>query len=499
MSGIKKFIEKLDMVPEGKELSLRQKITLVLWGLTVFFLPYLYVPYFIFQKLSLYPLVLIAIINIDKWWKLCWNNKFLRYTAFGIAAFIIWQIISLPFNLGLSNINFADHIKPSINEAITLVAWYIFLAAAFMFPKEKIEKTFYWCITTVFICCCAYSVIEILHFAKVQWATDFLGKSIHYLIKGVGEYFNWHPPVFWDSPRLRSVFSEPSNFAVLSTFTLLYYGCYFWLSTGWKKMSGNILLMILSFLALCGTQSASGTLALSTATLFFVILFAVFFRKFNKLKKIKGIVFSFLLIVFTFIIALNQRGGISDWKLLFDKATDGVQKQVVSEKKQVVPEKKQIVSGKKQIKFSSSSNTRLIHLKAEIKLIARKPVCGYGEYGNVMRQSLWESPEKTREVLLWCKNEDFSPPTLNKYTGIIVKYGIVGLLFFFAIFFPAIILLYQAVNSISPEKWIYPLILCIAIATILATCPINVLFYSILLTLPLRLYSIDDSAERKNQ
>ncbi|MBE6405945.1 MAG: O-antigen ligase family protein [Lentisphaerae bacterium] len=485
MDSLKKIIGWLDNVADGNDMSIRQKITIVLWGMSIVLLPFFKFPYGPFEKLALYPLIIIAFLNVDKWWNLCWNNKFLRYTAFGIAAFIIWQIISLPFNLGLSNINFADHIKPSINEAITLWAWYIFLAAAFMFPKEKIAKTFYWCITTAFICCCAYSVIEILHFAKVQWATDFLGKSIYYLIKGVGEYFNWHPPVFWDSPRLRSVFSEPSNFAVLSTFTLLYYGCYFWLSTGWKKMSGNILLMILSFLALCGTQSASGTLALSTATLVFVILFAVFFRKFNKLKKIKGIVFSFLLIVFTFIIALNQRGGISDWKLLFDKATDSVQKQVVSEKK--------------QIKFSSSSNSRLIHLKAEIKLIARKPVCGYGEYGNVMRQSLWESPEKNREVLLWCKNEEFSPPTLNKYTGIIIKYGIVGLLFFFAIFFPAIILLYQAVISISPEKWIYPLILCIAIATILTTCPINVLFYSVLLTLPLRLYFIDDPAERKNQ
>ena len=482
MNKIKQFITFLDKVPEGKELSIRQQITLILWGITIVLLPFFRFPYGEFEKLSLYPLLLIAFINIDKWWNLCWHNKFLRYTAFAIAAFIAWQLISLPFSVGLSNINFADNIKPSINDMITYGAWYVFLATCFLLPQEKIRKTFYWSLTVTLLYCCAYSVIEILHWSKVQWATDFLSKSIYFFQKDVGQYCGWWPPVFWDAPRLRAIFGEPSYFAVLLTFAVLYYGFAFWRSAGWKKISGNALLMILSVLALCGTQSASGTVSLAGSTVLFIVLFAIFFRKFNKFERIKGSILSILLLVFSAMVALNQRGGINDWLLLLNKISETSQPQQQQQKK-----------------FDSSSGTRLIHLKAEIKLIAERPLCGYGQgnYGPAMKQALLESPEKTGEIRLWSENEEFVPPSLNKYTQTAINSGLTGLVFFFLMFLPALVCCIKCIKTMKADYWITSTILCGAIAIIFSTVSTDSLYCFSLLAFPFYTYIIGKDTSGK--
>ena len=144
MNKLKNLIEQLDKIPQGKELSIRQQITLILWGLSIVLLPFVQFPFGVFQKLSLYPLLLIALLNIDKWWDLCWKNKYLRYTGVALAAYIGWQIISLPLCVGLDNVVFSENIRPTINNTMTFGAWYIFLAAAFFIPAAKISKTFYW-------------------------------------------------------------------------------------------------------------------------------------------------------------------------------------------------------------------------------------------------------------------------------------------------------------------------------------------------------------------
>ena len=336
MKYIQNIIAFLDKVPDGKSLSLRQKITLVLWGMVICLLPFLRFPYLVFEKLSLYPLLAIVILNADKWWDLCWKNKYLRYTAFAIAAFHIWQAVSLPFVMKISEISFSENICPIINNGINIGSWYVFLVTPFLIPLESIKKTFYWSFVTTFLYCGAYCVIEILHFCGVKWATDFLSRSIYYFTKGVGENYGWWPPVFWDSSRLRSVYGEPSNLAILMFFAELYFLFNAWKSKRWQSTVGNLLLMLIAAVLLCGTRSASGAMALAVSTLLFIVLFLLFFRRIDKTSRIKGAVMALLLLFFAGATIANQRGGGDDWVKIF-----------------------RTVSSPKQ-EFSSSSATRFI-------------------------------------------------------------------------------------------------------------------------------------------
>ena len=425
------MIAYLDQIPAGKELSVRQKVTLNLWGLAVFLIPFMYVPYFVFQKLSLYPLVIIALLNVDKWWNLCWNNKFLRYTAFAVAAFIMWQIISLPFCVGLGDITFSDNIRPVINDGITYAAWYVFLAAAFMFPKNRIEKTFYKSFTAILLCCAAYSILEILHFRGVQWASNILAEAIHYIMTVEPEGW-WWPPLFWDQPRLRSVFAEPSYFAIMLVFSVLYYSMQMWINKKRMIFTGNLFLMLLSVLLLCLTKSAGGALSLTAATLVFIILSAIFFRKFPLLLKIKSGILSLLLLISSFLAVACQRGGFAEFATI-ENALESAEAD----------------SAQEQRMLSGSSSTRLIHLKTELKMIGKNPFpgVGSGKYSDAMCEALEASPEQTPELISWWSSRG-NTPRLNLYTARMVEFGIPGGILFLNIFiFPGLYLCFSCIRK----------------------------------------------------
>jgi len=465
MNFLKKITAFMDNIPEGKDLSLRQQITLVLWGLTIMLLPFFRFPYGVFEKLAFYPLLAIALLNIDKWWNLCWHNKYLRYTAFAISAFIAWQIVSLPLTVGFCNISLAENILPAVHQTLTCGAWYIFIAACFLLPQQKLFKTFYWSLTVTLLYCFAYSIIESLYWLRVQWATDFLSKSIYFIHKDVGGSYGWWPPVFWSCPRLRSIFAEPSYFAILLTFAVLYYGACAWMSDKWQKFVGNISLILVAVLPLCAAQSAIGALALAVAVAVFAVLLAVFYRNLSSVQKTKGGLLALLLIIFTSLVIVNQHGGISAWLL----SLNGTKPELVT---------------------TSSAKTRAIHLKAELKLIAQKPICGYGqgEYGKVMQQALLESPEKTEEIRLWSENEEYVPPPLNKYTSIVVESGIIGLMLFLSMFVPAFIGCIKCFKKIKKELWIFSAVICVNMAILFCTIAIDSLFQFCLLALPMQFF-----------
>ena len=476
MKYFKKITIFLDSIPDGRKLSIRQQITLILWAMSIVLLPFLQFPFGVFQKLSFYPLLLIAILNVDKWWGLCWTNKYLRYTGFAVAAFIGWQIISLPFCIGVSNIVFAENIRPIINDTMTFGSWYVFLASAFFLPREKICKTFYWSFTIVFLYCGAYCIIELLHFAKVQWATDFLSRSIYYFIKDIGQNHGWWPPVFWDSPRLRSVYAEPSYFAVIVSFAELYFGFQAWKSKHWQQTAGNLLLMLWAAFLLCGTKSASGSLALTASTFVFIVLFLLFFRKTEKISRIKGIALAILLILCSGATIANQRGGgVQDWVKMFH-AVKAAPAQQCEPQKQSLSSKQ---NAPKKQDFSSSSGTRLIHLKTELKLIAKNPVAGVGagQYGKAMRQALLENPEKSGEIRLWSEKGDWYPPPLNTYTSILVRNGIIGLILFAALFFAPLACAVKCIKTMNAEDFIASLVLIGVTAVICLTTAINFCYY----------------------
>lgn len=468
MDGVKKLIEKLDMVPEGKELSLRQKITLVLWGIAVFLIPFLYIPYFIFQKLSLYPLVLIAFINIDKWWKLCWGNKLLRWIAFAIIAFIGWQAVSLPFAVKLSEITIDDNVKPLINNAIVYGSWYVFLATAFMFPREKLEKTFYRSFTAILLCCAYYSVIEIMHFCNVQWATDFLSKSIHYLMEVENNGW-WWPPVFWDQPRLRSVFPEPSYFAIMLVFSTLYYSARTLYLSNKKKNAISLILMVLSAILLALTKSAGGALALSAATAFFIVLSLIFFRKLTVSERIKSGILSVLLVTASLFAMGCQRGGFAEFSVM-KKSLDIVKK--------TDAQNVELLHG--------SSSTRIIHLKTELREISQRPLwgAGYGEYSDAMCEALKESTVETPESRSWWMRQN--TPRLNAYTASMVEFGIPGgVLFLSIIFLPAMCMWITSIRKQNFTTAITMGAVYCGLMTILNFANTVIMIYLMLFVLPL--------------
>ena len=84
MDSLKKIIGWLDNVADGNDMSIRQKITITLWGMSIVLLPFYKFPYGPFEKLALYPLIIIAFLNVDKWWNLCWHNKYLRWIGLAL-------------------------------------------------------------------------------------------------------------------------------------------------------------------------------------------------------------------------------------------------------------------------------------------------------------------------------------------------------------------------------------------------------------------------------
>ena len=473
--------------------TVRQRATLILWGVAIVLLPFFQFPY-LFKKLSLYPLIGILLLNIDRWWNLFRDNRFLRWTALALAAFFLWQFASLPLAMNISEISLAKNIRPIIGEIVTYGAWYVLMAACFFFSREKIGKVFYWSLTIILGYCSLYCVIELLHLHHVKLATDFLSKSIYYFMADIGKTNGWWPPVFFGT-RLRSVFAEPSFFAVLLVFSILYFGFCAWQEEEWKKILRNILLMLLAAALCFGAKSGSANVTLGAATLFFLLLLAIFFRKFSPEQKIKGGMLALLLVLLSALLVINPRGRVNDTRRANSGQLAGEQllaTQSGSTESRMIHlrnDTRRANSGQlagEQLLATQSDSTggRMIHLKSELQLIAQKPLIGVGEgnHADAMREALLKNPQKTGETRLWSENLDGKVPVLNKYTGIAVQNGLIGLLLFLAVFGASAIACVKSRKTMAPERWIASLVLCGSIALILCSVSCCILYHLGLLT-----------------
>lgn len=513
MRIIQRITTCLDAIPEEKELSLRQRLTLFLWGVVVVSFPFAWIPKCGLKRVALFSITLILILNFYKLFHVCWRIKYLRYIAFFILAFSLWQWAVLPFCSNLDVISYKRNMKPVQDELLRLYgAWYVLLCTCFLLPKEKVKKIFHVGLTILLLGCATYSAIELLHFLNVQWATNFLSKSIHYLME-VKSSHGWWPPVFWPDARLRSIFPEPSFFVVIISFTTFYYGFCFLYENSWKKGFCHLLLAFLSLFLICGTRSASGTLALFEGAILTTFLFLFLFFKFNKWIKLKG-----LFLVFFFvaggICSLNcQRGGSTNIISLMapTKSTTNILHSQVNTTKNKKVEVKQIKAVPQTttpyktqplkeaprqagiIQEKTSSITRWIHLKTELFLIAERPVTGYGKgtYKNVVREGLRKSPKKTTEILKWTRDDASWAPSLNIYTKIAIESGIVGLVLYLCMVF--VIPISYSITHLrfySKEKWMGAIVFLSVLATLGCTVVVNSLLLMVFpiycLLLPLK-------------
>lgn len=119
-------------------------------------------------------------------------------------------------------------------------------------------------------------------------------------------------------------------------------------------------------------------------------------------------------------------------------------------------------------------------------MIAENPFagCGSGEYGEAMKKTLKNNPEKTREIRLWSENEEYVPPSLNIYTKAAVQNGLIGLIFFCLMFLPAFVCCIKSLKTLKPEIWIALIVLCGVIVLTFCTAATNSLYYFCLLAFP---------------
>ena len=413
MDSLKKIIGWLDNVADGNDMSIRQKITITLWGMSIVLLPFCHFPYGPFERLALYPLIIIAFLNIDKWWNLCWHNKYLRWIGLALWGYVLWQIVTLPFTMNISEISFSCNIFSIIRYAMSYGAFYVFLASFFLFPRKIADKIFFWCLTCVLLYCSAYSGIELLHFSGVQWATDFLAKSIHYIMEV--QKTGWYPPLFWNSERVRSVFAEPSHYAMLLVFCIIYYASQIWLKKKCKIVVVSIAMTLLGIGQLCLTKGMGGAFNITIATVFFGILFSIFFRKFTREQKIKGVILILSFMICSFFTIKYQRGGVVEYRKIAGISKNNIQKPENSNQKTVL---------------SGSTNTRTLCLKMDIETILSKPLFGIGagNYPKYMSEAHSKQKFVTHELLWWISLEKI--PKLIPIAAIAVESGILGALLF---------------------------------------------------------------------
>lgn len=64
-----------------------------------------------------------------------------------------------------------------------------------------------------------YSIFEISYFAGYEWAKNVL-INVNPFLHAIRENFGWWPPLLWSSPRVRSIFPEPSQFGIYAAFIM---------------------------------------------------------------------------------------------------------------------------------------------------------------------------------------------------------------------------------------------------------------------------------------
>lgn len=447
-------------------LTWRDGVTKVLLALTLLLYPFNNFPFGPFAKLAFYPLLLLLVLNIDRILQQMRENRYLRYVMIVGGLWAIWMVVSLVLSIGFNAIGF-KHIKAISGAIRFFLLWYTFAACCLSFPREEIRRLFYWIFVVLLVVCAAYSSIEYLHFAGVEWATHFLKHAIHYFLHtGITEWTgdNVWPPVLWDSVRYRSIFEEPAYYSVLLGFTTLFFSWHAWTSKQWRGMAGNLLLAVLASLLLCGTKSAAGAISTAVARFAWVGIAICFIWRLDRCLRLKLLVLALLFAVGSYFELTTQRHSSSNIGSLVGT--------MVYEEAEVAARPK---------------TTRSIHLASELECIAAAPIKGHGigEYDRVMRAKLKAVPYKTGEILVWI-NREGSVPWLNWFTGLAVMYGVVGLLLFLAWFvFPLAILWLMDVLSAPVEKLCLTAALGLFLVTQMNSANTEIFVYMMLMTIPL--------------
>jgi hypothetical protein len=444
----------------------REPMTKVLLVLTLLVYPFNNFPFGPFAKLTFYPLLLLLVLNVDRIVTLARTNKYLRYLAYVGGAWALWSILSLFFSVGFQAIG-APHVKSIAGSIRFFVLWYTFIACCFLLPRDELKRLFYWTFVGLLGYCSLYSILEILHFSGVQWATRTLETVIQYfLTTGITEWTagNVWPPILWDSERYRSIFEEPSYYSILLGFTTLFFASFAWVSKRFWATLGNLCLAGVAVFFLCKTKSAAGAISLAIASCTWVFLSFCLFFKMTRLMRFKMIAFVVLLACGASFALVSQRHTTENIKSLVCAAV------VKSEE-------------------STEKTTRAIHLGAELECIKQSPIYGYGmgEYDKVMREALKDEPYKPHELQVWLAREG-ALPWLNWFTGLAVMYGLVGLGLFLGWFLlPLIVVWFKRLKELPVDHLTLSASLAIFLVFQMTSANTEIFCYMLLMSIPVLL------------
>lgn len=443
-------------------LTWRDGATKVFLVLTILLYPFNLFPHGPFLKLTLYPLLFLFLLNVDRLLKLTWTHRYFRYLAIVATLWFLWMFISLCFAVGFSAIE-GKHLANILNDIKRFVPWYTFAGCCFLLPRDEIKRLLYWSFVGLFSYCACYSILEFLHFLEVAWATDVLKVAIKGFMStelGAWTNGNFWPPILWDSVRYRSVFEEPAYFAILLGFCILLFTYAAWMAKKESGFWGNLCLSLLALVLLCQTRGAAGAISLTVASVVWIGLALCRISKMSRILRWRFPLLAIFLLVGSYFALTTQRHSAES------------------------------ITGAS----SRGKTTRAIHLTAELNCVAASPIygCGVGEYGEVMREALRTQQDQTHEVEVWI-GRDNEPPKLNFFTGIMVTTGIVGGLLFMAWFaFPAVVLWLKKAFSLPVGSCCLVPALGLFIACQMTSATTEIFSYFLLMTVPL-LFIVDDS------
>ena len=416
--------------------------------------------------LSNYFFILGMMLLAYEYWKFGFNIE--RNAKIFFVTYIGWQVICLAHGLlsyeynellTLEQIPKLEFILSklasygiNIEELIAIKAWLflrfckniillnngVFLLCFYVYHLYKNDFTSAFnyvrnAIVCLFILMGSYSVIELawLKF-DLQIAKNILITINPYLYDPVSSH-GWWPPLLWKN-QLRSVFTEPSFFGIVSVLSLpLIWSLLF--DKQYKKLS---LFVVFYYTLMIAATNARTAIVLTIVELFLLCIFNIIIRKKDYLRSsclivlVSVLAFGINLINFNSILR-NSAITIKNVNIQTKSDSNIINKAV----KRYVTRNITSVANTS----SRSNNARFANLVANLNTVAQYPIMGVGAglKDAYIDRNLPKFAYKNREVLNWRKymqnkgvlKSDY--PALNNYANIAVQNGLVGLLLYLSV------------------------------------------------------------------
>lgn len=274
-----------------------------------------------------------------------------------------------------------------------------------------------------------YAIPEVLLFKfHMKIGYDILSITNPYLYD-VGKYLGWYPPLIWQNNQLRSYCTEPSLFGFLAASILPFAWSYFIKKIRFSTCIFYSYFVMLLFMT--KSRTANAIALFDTFSLFIVTLK-------SKWRRSVGILITLTFIGFCANIALNFVPQLS--------LTPETEKEETFET-YYNDNMKSIV-----VKDSRSNGSRLINIKAHLRVFMEHPVLGVGHdlQDGYIRDHLAQGDLHNEEIRNITNSFNEKGPlgpvsfgNVNHYVYILVNTGIIGLGLYLL---PFLYVLYKAVK-----------------------------------------------------